>query len=101
MDPAVTTGFAYWEWQSTQGGFYGMPYTNWLGWGLTGSLVAGIFWKLIPNERFRWDVLAVALYLTQGAFMAGLALVYMRWLSTLLWGLLWQASCMRSGAGTI
>ncbi|MGC8784845.1 MAG: carotenoid biosynthesis protein [Armatimonadota bacterium] len=84
MDPAMTTGFAYWQWH-TEGGFYGMPYINWLGWWLTGTLVAVVFWKVCPHWKGQWEPLALTLYLIQGGFMAGLAWLYMRPMATLLW----------------
>ncbi len=84
MDPAVTTGFAYWTWL-TEGGFYGMPLQNWLGWWLTGTLVAWAFWKTSPQWRGHWDNAVLALYLIQGAFMAGLAWLAMRPWATVLW----------------
>jgi putative membrane protein len=84
MDPAMTIGFAYWQWH-TEGGFYGMPYVNWLGWWLTGTLVAAVFWKIERRWEARWDPLAMALYLIQGAFVALLAWLYMRPLATALW----------------
>lgn len=84
MDPAMTTGFAYWHWH-TEGGFYGMPYVNWLGWWLTGTLVAAAFWKLHRGWKGHWEPFALALYLIQGAFMAGLAWLYMRPLASLWW----------------
>ncbi|GIV17549.1 MAG: hypothetical protein KatS3mg022_2984 [Armatimonadota bacterium] len=84
MDPAMTTGFAYWQWH-TEGGFYGMPYINWLGWWLTGTLVATVFWKVCPGWQGRWEPFALALYLIQGGFMAGLAWLYMRPMASLLW----------------
>ncbi|MDW8291299.1 MAG: carotenoid biosynthesis protein [Armatimonadota bacterium] len=83
MDPAMTTGFAYWQWH-TEGGFYGMPWVNWFGWWLTGTLVAAAFWK-VSAWRGEWEPAAFALYLIQGAFMAGLAWLYMRPLASLLW----------------
>lgn len=84
MDPAMTTGFAYWQWH-TEGGFYGMPWVNWFGWWLTGTLVAAVFWKVSREWRGEWEPAALGLYLVQGAFMAGLAWLYMRPLATLLW----------------
>lgn len=84
MDPAMTTGFAYWHWH-TEGGFYGMPWVNWLGWWLTGTLVAAVFWKLSREWKGHWEPFALVLYLVQGAFMAGLAWLYMRPWASLLW----------------
>lgn len=83
MDPAMTTGFAYWQWH-TEGGFYGMPWVNWFGWWLTGTLVAAVFWK-VSAWKGEWEPAAFALYLVQGAFMAGMAWLYLRPLASLLW----------------
>ncbi len=84
MDPAVTTGFAYWLWE-TDGAFYGMPLQNWLGWWFTGALVAAAFYGVHKKWKGTWDWATLALYLIQGAFMAGLAWIYMRPTATVLW----------------
>lgn len=99
MDPAMTTGFVYWQWY-TQEGFYGMPYVNWFGWWLTGTLVAAAFWKVSREWKGHWEPIALALYLIQGAFMAGLAWLYMRQWASLLWlasvaVLMWLVWCRR------
>ncbi|MER3474622.1 MAG: hypothetical protein C4335_11455 [Armatimonadota bacterium] len=86
MDPAMTAGFAYWQWHSATG-FYGMPYVNWLGWWLTGAIVAGCYWMIDRRWKGHWDNIAVALYLVQGGFMAILSWVYMRPLAAVLWGI--------------
>jgi hypothetical protein len=62
-----------------------MPYVNWLGWWFTGMLVAAVFWKADRRWRGEWEPAALALYLIQGAFMAGLAWLYMRPMATVLW----------------
>ncbi|MCS6829511.1 MAG: carotenoid biosynthesis protein [Armatimonadota bacterium] len=101
MDPAMTTGFAYWQWHTEGGGFYGMPYINWLGWWFTGALVATVFWAVCGSWKGEWEPFAFVLYLVQGAFMAGLAWLYMRPLASLLWliavviltALVWKRLC--------
>jgi len=84
MDPAMTTGFVYWQWH-TEGGFYGMPYLNWLGWWFTGTLVSALFWKISRRWTSQWEPAALVLYLVQGAFMAAMAWLYMRPLAALVW----------------
>lgn len=46
MDPAMTTGFSCWIWE-TEGSFYGMPLQNWLGWFIVGFLIISVFRKLL------------------------------------------------------
>ena len=39
MDPAMSFATAHWIWH-VRGAFYGMPWLNWFGWWLTGSVIA-------------------------------------------------------------
>ncbi|HEX8848663.1 MAG TPA: carotenoid biosynthesis protein [Gemmatimonadaceae bacterium] len=39
MDPAMSFATAHWIWH-VRGPFYGMPWLNWFGWWLTGSVIA-------------------------------------------------------------
>jgi len=39
LDPAMSRATAHWVW-ATDGFFYGMPVMNWIGWFLTGSIIA-------------------------------------------------------------
>ena len=41
LDPAMSRATAHWTWETDGDGFfYGMPFTNWIGWLLTGSIIA-------------------------------------------------------------
>lgn len=84
MDPAVTTGFPYWVWH-VQGEFYGMPLVNWAGWFGTGVVLSAVYLRIVPEWRPAPVGIPLAIWLTQGALMAGLAWVFQRELATWLW----------------
>ena len=82
MDPAMVAT-THWVWQlpSTEGAspihrlfltgfFYGMPLTNWLGWLLTGLIVARAMLAIVPPSRWAAHVapsrLPLALYAANG-----------------------------------
>ena len=84
MDPAmVATTHWLWHLPSLEGAtvlqrvtlsnlFYGMPLANWLGWLLTGTLVARVMLAIVPPSAWARDVtpsrLPVVLYAANGAF---------------------------------
>lgn len=94
MDPAmVTTG--HWVWGRgdalaaaglpaivdaffTHPVFYGMPLSNWLGWYLTGTLIARLMLAIVPASRFADSVapsvFPVLLYLANGIMPVALCL---------------------------
>lgn len=92
MDPAmVKTG--HWAWGSgemfanlppwlnaffTRDAFYGMPFSNWLGWLLTATLIARVMLAIVPPTRFRESMshsaLPIALYLANGIMPVALCL---------------------------
>lgn len=47
LDPAMSKVTSYWIWGQT-GSYYGMPWINLLGWGVTGFLLFIILSKLVP-----------------------------------------------------
>ncbi|HKG95115.1 MAG TPA: carotenoid biosynthesis protein, partial [Gemmatimonadaceae bacterium] len=47
LDPAMTAATTHWVWH-VKGPFYGMPYSNWLGWWLTGTVVAFAMLAIAP-----------------------------------------------------
>jgi len=51
MDPAMSKATTHWLW-NTDGFFYGMPLSNWIGWFLTGSIVARAMLALVPPRSF-------------------------------------------------
>lgn len=55
MDPAMSRATTHWLWH-TDGFFYGMPLTNWIGWFLTGTIVARAMLAVVPPERFASQV---------------------------------------------
>ncbi|MEN3000625.1 MAG: carotenoid biosynthesis protein [Armatimonadota bacterium] len=84
MDPAVTTGFAYWVWYSP-GDFYGMPWYNWAGWLAVGWIVCELFERSHPHWRPSASAIPLTLWLVQGGMMAGLAWVLDRPIAAWLW----------------
>ena len=84
MDPAMVAT-THWLWHLPATGnasilrrvflsdaFYGMPLTNWLGWLLTGSIVARVMLALVPPSRWAGAVsgarLPLVLYAVNGLF---------------------------------
>ena len=51
MDPAMSHATAHWLWH-TSGTFYGMPFLNWFGWWLTGSIVAFAMVSIVRPSEF-------------------------------------------------
>ncbi|MBC7671814.1 MAG: carotenoid biosynthesis protein [Polaromonas sp.] len=84
MDPAmVSTTHWLWHLPTANGAtlvqrvflsnlFYGMPLTNWLGWLLTGCIVARVMLAIVPPSRWAADVspsrLPLVLYAVNGIF---------------------------------
>ena len=84
MDPAmVATTHWLWHLPAANGAslvqrvflsnlFYGMPITNWLGWLLTGCIVARVMLAIVPPSRWATDVspsrLPLVLYAVNGVF---------------------------------
>ncbi|MHB1222744.1 MAG: carotenoid biosynthesis protein [Gemmatimonadaceae bacterium] len=64
MDPAMVKTF-HWVW-AEPGAFYGMPYTNWLGWLATGFVLSWVMLRFVPPTHFAERVsptrLPLALY---------------------------------------
>ncbi len=51
MDPAMSKATTHWLWH-TDGFFYGMPLSNWIGWFLTGSIVARAMMAVVSPAQF-------------------------------------------------
>jgi putative membrane protein len=69
LDPAMTAATSHWVWH-TKGPFYGMPYVNWFGWWLTGSVVSFAMLSIVPPRVFAERVspsrLPLVLYAVNG-----------------------------------
>ena len=63
MDPAMSNATTHWQWH-TDGFFYGMPFTNWIGWFLTGTIVARAMLAIAGPREFADRVSPSALPLT-------------------------------------
>jgi uncharacterized membrane protein len=82
LDPAMSRVTSYWIWGET-GAYYGMPWMNLLGWGVTGLVLLWIIGKLVPapagDVRF-----AAWVYLVNFALPFGFCLLNRYWLAALV-----------------
>ena len=69
LDPAMSKVTSYWVW-GDKGYYYGMPWSNLLGWAATGFVLLAILRKLAPEPkgdlRFCWAVYIVNFFLPMG-----------------------------------
>ena len=76
MDPAMVQT-AHWVWREP-GVFYGMPLSNWLGWFITGCIIARVMVAIVPPTRFaerqRREWLPLALYAVNGVMPIAICL---------------------------
>lgn len=86
LDPAMTTGFAAWQWHG-RGFYYGIPLTNFLAWFAVSALIVAVFGLVCRDWRPDDTPHALWLYLAQGLLLAGLALVYGRGGASAVWAL--------------
>lgn len=82
MDPAMSSATAHWQWHTT-GFFYGMPLSNWIGWFLTGSIVARTMLAVVPPRQFSEKVspsgLPLVLYAVNGIMPIAICLRHGLW----------------------
>ena len=50
LDPAMSRVTSYWIW-GEKGSYYGMPWTNLLGWAITGFVLLAMLRKLVPEPK--------------------------------------------------
>jgi len=50
LDPAMSRVTSYWIW-GEKGSYYGMPWTNLLGWAITGFVLLAMLRKLAPEPK--------------------------------------------------
>jgi putative membrane protein len=50
LDPAMSRVTSYWIW-GDKGNYYGMPWTNLLGWAITGFILLAMLRKLVPEPK--------------------------------------------------
>ena len=84
MDPAMVRT-SHWVWH-TRGFFYGMPLTNWIGWYVTGVVIARVMLEFVPPRMFAARVspsrLPLVLYAINGIMPIALCVRH---------GLVWAA----------
>jgi putative membrane protein len=89
MDPAMVQT-SHWVW-SERGVFYGMPLTNWIGWFVTGTLIARTMLAVVPPlpiiERTRGEALPLVLYGVNGVMPIAICLRDELWWAAALGGL--------------
>ena len=51
MDPAMSFATTHWVWH-VAGPFYGMPWSNWFGWWLTGTIISRVYLAVVPPSMF-------------------------------------------------
>jgi putative membrane protein len=88
LDPAMSqTAVPFWEWK-TPGPFFGMPYSNFVGWMETGAVFMSVAALLWPKERIKLDrtqlQLPMAIYLGNFVFAAVLSIAGKIWIPMLL-----------------
>ena len=69
MDPAMSFATAHWIWH-VSGSYYGMPWSNWFGWWLTGTIIARVYLAIVPPtmyaERVSPSLFTLMLYAING-----------------------------------
>jgi len=92
MDPAMTAATQHWIWH-VRGAFYGMPYSNWFGWWLTGSIVSLAMLSIVPRpeiaERLAPSRLPLVLYAVNGVMPIALCVRDGLW-----WAVVWGTLAM-------
>ncbi len=87
MDPAMSRATTHWLWH-TDGFFYGMPLSNWIGWFLTGSIVARAMLAVVPAEAFAAKVstsrLPAVVYAINGIMPIAICLRHGLWWAGIL-----------------
>lgn len=79
LDPAMSRVTSYWVWGDT-GSYYGMPWMNLVGWGVTGLVLLSLISRLVPapqgSPRF-----AVWVYAVNFALPLGFCVLNRYWLA--------------------
>lgn len=60
LDPAMSKVTSYWVW-GEEGSYYGMPWSNLVGWGVTGLVLLAVLARMAPNPQGTFSF-ALAVY---------------------------------------
>ena len=77
LDPAMSSVTSYWVW-AEQGSYYGMPWSNLLGWAVTGFVLLMLLARLAPEARGS-SGFALAVYATNLALPFGFCVLRHYW----------------------
>ena len=81
LDPAMSKVTSYWIW-GEPGSYYGMPWTNLFGWGVTGLVLCWILDKVVPQPHGALRF-ALAVYLVNFALPLGFCILNTYWTAVL------------------
>lgn len=79
LDPAMSKVTSYWVWGES-GSYYGMPWSNLFGWGVTGLLLFIILNKIAPQPKSRVSF-AVWVYVVNFALPLGFCILNQYWIA--------------------
>jgi uncharacterized membrane protein len=79
LDPAMSKVTSYWIW-GERGSYYGMPWINLLGWGVTGLVLFIMLSKLAPAPRSEVRF-AISVYVINFALPLGFCVLNQYWLA--------------------
>jgi putative membrane protein len=79
LDPAMSKVTSYWVWGET-GSYYGMPWSNLFGWGVTGLVLFIILSKIVPRPRGKLSF-AVWVYIVNFALPLGFCVLNQYWIA--------------------
>jgi uncharacterized membrane protein len=79
LDPAMSSVTNYWVW-GEKGSYYGMPWTNLLGWGVTGFVLLVLLAWLVPKPQGS-SIFSLAVYATNLALPFGFCILRGYWIA--------------------
>jgi putative membrane protein len=79
LDPAMSKVTSYWIWGES-GSYYGMPWSNLFGWGVTGLILFIILNKIVPQPTSKLSF-AVWVYAVNFALPLGFCILNQYWLA--------------------
>jgi uncharacterized membrane protein len=104
LDPAMTKASSHWIWH-VDGFFYGMPLLNWVGWWLTGTLVARAMLAVVGPVAFARTIsptrFPLVLYALNGIMPIALCLRHRLWWAGILGAIAMAIPLFLSSAGII
>jgi putative membrane protein len=77
LDPAMSKVTSYWVWGEA-GAYYGMPWVNLAGWGITGLIMLALIFRFAPRPRSSFSF-ACSVYAVNYALPLGFCLLNRYW----------------------